>query len=83
MTFRARCRQQRVAADHREEPTVNGTHFAENRGEMIRRSAVQVQQLLDWHGIPLRVAPGADVRIEVVENLPAGRARTLAGGDAG
>ena len=38
--------------------------YARNRGEAIRSRVVRMQQELDRHGIPLRVLPGADVRIE-------------------
>jgi len=39
-------------------------NFAKNSGQSIRRAAAEFQSLLDRHGLPLRVLPGADVRIE-------------------
>lgn len=39
--------------------------FAQNRGEQIRAAVVHLQAFLDQHQVPLRVLPGADVRIEV------------------
>jgi protein-tyrosine phosphatase len=45
-----------------------GSHV-KNAGEAIRAAAAGFQQALDRRGIPLRVLPGADVRIE--PDLPA------------
>lgn len=39
-------------------------NFAHNRGESIRQRTAELQRVLDDHEIPLRVLPGADVRIE-------------------
>lgn len=38
--------------------------YAHNRGDMIRTRTEALQQLLDSNEIPLRVLPGADVRID-------------------
>ena len=49
-------------------------------GDAIRRKVVDVQQLLEQHRVPLRVLPGADVRIEpdLVAKLRDGEVLTLA-----
>jgi protein-tyrosine phosphatase len=39
-------------------------NFGHNRGDDIRGRVVDLQQQLDGAGVPLRVLPGADVRIE-------------------
>ena len=39
-------------------------NFSQNRGDDIRARTVQLQEVLDQHGIALRVLPGGDVRIE-------------------
>jgi protein-tyrosine phosphatase len=39
-------------------------NFGQNRGDDIRRRVAELQQRLDAAEIPLRVLPGADVRIE-------------------
>jgi protein-tyrosine phosphatase len=39
-------------------------NFAKNSAAMIRAAAARFQQLLDQRRVPLRVLPGADVRIE-------------------
>ena len=53
-------------------------NFAENQGDEIRRTA-ELQQALDENGIPLRVLPGGDVRIEdgMIEQLISGEVMTL------
>lgn len=38
--------------------------FGFNRGEEIRQRTAELQQSLEQHQVPLRVLPGADVRIE-------------------
>lgn len=55
-------------------------NYAHNHGQTIRTRAGELQQLLDNHGIALRVVPGADVRIEqgMVEKLGSGEVLTLA-----
>ena len=55
-------------------------NFAHNRGELIRQRTREFQGLLDHHGLPLRVVPGADVRIEpeLLPKLRAGEVLTLA-----
>jgi len=55
-------------------------NFAHNSGQMIRARTGELQQLLNAHGIGLRVLPGADVRIEpgLVEKLRSGEVLTLA-----
>ncbi len=39
-------------------------NYGHNSGEIIRRTITQLQQVLTSHRIPLKVLPGADVRIE-------------------
>lgn len=39
-------------------------NYRHNRGEIIRQRTAQLQEFLHNHGVPLRVLPGADVRIE-------------------
>lgn len=39
-------------------------NYRQNHGDAIRARAVKFQQMLDDRGVPLRVLPGADVRIE-------------------
>jgi protein-tyrosine phosphatase len=55
-------------------------NFGHNHGSHIRIRTAELQQLLDQHGIALRVLPGADVRIEagMVEKLRSGEVLTLA-----
>lgn len=55
-----------------------GNH-AKNSGEAIRAAALQFQRLLDEQKIPLRVLPGADVRIEpdLPRKIRAGEVLTL------
>jgi protein-tyrosine phosphatase len=57
--------------------------FAANRGDEIRKSVAAFQQLLNAHAIPLKVLPGADVRIEpgFVQMIQAGDVLSL--GDHG
>ena len=54
-----------------------------NRASTIRASCRQLQELLDEHRIPLRVFPGADVRIEpdLIQKIRSGEVLTL--GDHG
>jgi protein-tyrosine phosphatase len=54
--------------------------FAHNHGQLVRSRTAELQQLLDDHRVPLRVLPGADVRIEpgLTEKLRSGEALTLA-----
>lgn len=56
--------------------------FGQNRGNQIRDLVRQTQAALDAARIPLRVLPGADVRIEpgMVEAIQAGDVLTLADG---
>lgn len=53
--------------------------YSQNRGETIRQRAATFQQVLDDHEIPLRILPGADVRIEdiMVAGLRSGDVLTL------
>jgi len=55
-------------------------NYGENRGAGIREACHEFQSLLDAHGIPLRVLPGADVRIEpdLVRKVRDGDVLTLA-----
>jgi len=39
-------------------------NYGQNDGEMIRQHTAKTQEFLDQHQVPLRVLPGADVRIE-------------------
>src|SRR5690242_10241412 len=39
-------------------------NFSSNSGEIIRTRVAELQSFLDEHKVPLRVLPGADVRIE-------------------
>jgi protein-tyrosine phosphatase len=57
-------------------------NFATNRGETIREAVVRLQALLDAEQVPLRVLPGADVRIEdgMLAKLKSGEVLTLADG---
>jgi protein-tyrosine phosphatase len=54
--------------------------FSKNSGAAIRAQATQLQEALDQRGIPLRVLPGADVRIEpeLIGKLRAGEVLSLA-----
>ena len=54
-------------------------NFAHNRGDDIRARTVQLQQVLDQHGIALHVMPGGDVRIEdgMLEGLASGEVMSL------
>jgi protein-tyrosine phosphatase len=54
--------------------------FGSTQGDDIRRRAVELQRRLDEARVPLRVLPGADVRIEadMVERLVGGDVLTLA-----
>lgn len=53
---------------------------AGNSGDAIRQKVVEVQQFLQQHHVPLRVLPGADVRIEpdLVSKLRNGEVLTIA-----
>ena len=55
--------------------------FSANGGDAIRRLVAELQQRLDAARIPLKVLPGADVRIEpeLVERLTRGTARSGGG----
>lgn len=55
-------------------------NYARNGGNAIRESCRQFQDLLDREGIPLRVLPGGDVRIEpdLVWKIRTGEVVTLA-----
>jgi protein-tyrosine phosphatase len=55
-------------------------NYAGNRGDDIRAAVAQLQQQLDRSKIPLRVLPGADVRIEanMIQQLVCGDVLTLA-----
>ena len=54
--------------------------FGQNRGSQIRELVAQTQSCLDAARIPLRVLPGADVRIEpgMLEGIQQGEVLTLA-----
>lgn len=54
--------------------------FPENRGGDIRSDVAELQEMLTRHGIPLRVLPGADVRIEddMIQRLRTGDVLSLA-----
>lgn len=54
--------------------------YAHNYGQLIRTRTEELQQFLDAQQVPLRVLPGADVRIEasMFKLLRAGQALTLA-----
>jgi protein-tyrosine phosphatase len=56
-----------------------GSHL-KTSGETIREAALQFQQALDQRRLPLRVLPGADVRIEpdLVRKIRGGEVLTLA-----
>ena len=56
-----------------------GSH-AKNSGKTIREAAVRFQHCLDQRRLPLRVLPGADVRIEpdLVRKIRSGEVLTLA-----
>jgi protein-tyrosine phosphatase len=58
-------------------------NFSQNKGDDIRRRTAELQNRLDAEQIPLRVLPGADVRIEpeLVAGLVCGEVLTL--GDHG
>ena len=55
-------------------------NYGENDGDRIRASCRQLQGLLRQRGVPLRVVPGADVRIEpdMVGKIRSGDVLTLA-----
>ena len=54
--------------------------FARNTGDEIRVRTVELQELLDANGIPLRVLPGGDVRIDtgLVPGVASGDVMSLA-----
>lgn len=53
--------------------------YAHNSGDLIRHRTAELQQELDAHDVPLRVLPGADVRIDdgMIEGLKDGSVLTL------
>jgi len=57
-------------------------NFGRNTGAMIRARCLDLQRHLEAHQIPLRVLPGADVRIEpdLVRRIRSGEVVTLADG---
>jgi protein-tyrosine phosphatase len=54
-------------------------NFAHNTGDVIRERTSLFQRVLNDHGIPLELLPGADVRIEegMIEKLRSGEVLTL------
>lgn len=56
-----------------------GVH-GDNHGDAIRAQTARLQEFLDQRGVPLRVLPGADVRIEpeMIRKLQSGEVLTLA-----
>jgi len=54
--------------------------FQQNTGDLIRQATVKLQYELDRAGIPLRVLPGADVRIEekLASKILSGKVLSLA-----
>lgn len=54
--------------------------FAHNCGRQIRAAALEMQAFLDEHKVPLKVLPGADVRIEagMIAGLKQGEVLSLA-----
>jgi protein-tyrosine phosphatase len=54
--------------------------YGRNRGADLRAQAGQLRQLLDRHGVALRVLPGAEVRVEpgLLGKLQSGEVLTLA-----
>lgn len=54
-------------------------NFSRNSGDEIRVRAIELQELLDANGVPLRVLPGADVRIDsgMVERIADGQVLSL------
>lgn len=54
--------------------------YAHNSGEVIRKRTIELQRLLDEQDVPLKVLPGADVRIEagMIDKLRSGEVLTLA-----
>lgn len=73
-----------MAADDGIETIVVTPHqlgnYAHNSGDLIRQKTRELQQQLDDHAIPLRVLPGADVRIDdgMIGLLRRGEVLTLA-----
>lgn len=55
-------------------------NFGQNSGDLIRRRCREFQQLLVEQDVPLKILPGADVRIEpdLVRKIAAGEVLTLA-----
>lgn len=53
--------------------------FAHNAGDEIRVRAVELQELLNANGVPLRVLPGGDVRIdgELAKQVASGQVMSL------
>jgi len=55
-------------------------NFAHNSGDAIRVRTIELQELLDANGVPLKVLPGGDVRIDagMVDQVLAGEVMSLA-----
>ncbi|MCA9119947.1 MAG: hypothetical protein H6822_00715 [Planctomycetaceae bacterium] len=53
--------------------------YAHNSGDLVRHRTIELQQELDAHNVPLKVLPGADVRIDngMIEGLKNGSVLTL------
>jgi protein-tyrosine phosphatase len=73
----------RLAADDGTTTIIATPHqlgsFGNNHGDAIRSSVAELQKRLDAAGVPLRVLPGADVRVEeqLLERLLSGDVLTL------
>ncbi len=54
--------------------------YAANRGDEIRVRTIELQELLRVNGVPLKVLPGADVRIDegMIDQLASGEVLTIA-----
>ncbi len=74
----------RLAADDGTRTIIVTPHqlgaYRQNHGDLIRDRTVELQQVLDEHGIDLQVLAGGDVRIEddIVASIVAGEVLTLA-----
>lgn len=72
-----------LAVDEGFETTIVTPHqlgsFARNQGDDIRSRCQELQELLDANAVPLRVLPGADVRIDdgMIDKLVSGEVVTL------
>ena len=55
-------------------------NYSQNTGDEIRVRTVELQELLDANGVPLKVLPGGDVRIDagMVDQVVAGSVMSLA-----